>query len=180
MPRSKQYKSVCKNCKRKFLGWQRKSKFCSRSCAAFYNNKHRKIGRKKQKISSEEKFKCVKLYKSGHTYQSLRKILKWGFGRIHRCLIQEGVHIRTPHKKWKDIKSKQSRRRKLILERGKKCEWCKLKKWMDKPILLDMHHINANTRNNNKKNLLLLCPNCHSLTNSYRGRKNKEIKIRRS
>lgn len=56
----------------------------------------------------------------------------------------------------------------LILERGRRCECCKLETWLDKPITLELEHIDANRKNNTKENLKLLCPNCHSQTPTWR------------
>lgn len=66
-------------------------------------------------------------------------------------------------------------RRRLLCENVKKhqCEMCKLTEWFNKPIPLELHHIDGNHNNNNLNNIQLLCPNCHSLTNTYRGRKKK-------
>ena len=54
-----------------------------------------------------------------------------------------------------------------------KCELCGLYEWQDNPIPLELHHINGNNRDNRLDNLKLLCPNCHALTDSYRGRNKK-------
>lgn len=53
-----------------------------------------------------------------------------------------------------------------------KCYQCFQKIWIDKPIPLELHHIDGDNQNNNLSNLTLLCPNCHALTDNYRG-KNK-------
>jgi hypothetical protein len=55
-----------------------------------------------------------------------------------------------------------------------KCEYCHNNTWLDKPIPLELHHIDGNCRNHSLDNLQLLCPNCHSLTENYRG-KNKGV-----
>lgn len=60
-----------------------------------------------------------------------------------------------------------SLREPLIYERGKKCENCGLQEWLDKPIKLEVHHIDGDKSNNVRENLLLLCPNCHSYTENY-------------
>ena len=52
------------------------------------------------------------------------------------------------------------------------CDECKLTEWHGKPTPLELHHIDGNTENNNLSNLRLICPNCHALTVTYRG-KNK-------
>lgn len=36
-------------------------------------------------------------------------------------------------------------------------------------IPLEVEHIDGNFQNNNEDNLILLCPNCHSLTPTYKG-----------
>lgn len=53
-----------------------------------------------------------------------------------------------------------------------KCNNCELTEWLGNPIPLELEHIDGNSSNNKLENLELLCPNCHSLTDTYRG-KNK-------
>jgi len=55
------------------------------------------------------------------------------------------------------------------------CENCKRKDWMDKKIPLELHHIDGNNENNNLSNLQILCPNCHAITDNYRGKKLKKV-----
>ncbi|MBO4465240.1 MAG: HNH endonuclease [Bacteroidales bacterium] len=50
------------------------------------------------------------------------------------------------------------------------CENCGLSSWQGVPIPLEIHHINGNNTDNRLDNLQLLCPNCHALTDNYRGR----------
>lgn len=52
-----------------------------------------------------------------------------------------------------------------------KCECCGNTEWLGYPIPLELHHINGNTTDNRIENLLILCPNCHAQTDTYRGRK---------
>jgi hypothetical protein len=42
--------------------------------------------------------------------------------------------------------------------------------WLGEPLPLEVDHIDGNWRNNRVENLRMLCPNCHSTTDSYRGR----------
>jgi predicted restriction endonuclease len=49
-----------------------------------------------------------------------------------------------------------------------KCGWGETNLFTNK-IPLEVHHKNNDTRNSSLDNLELLCPNCHSLTDGYRG-----------
>lgn len=59
----------------------------------------------------------------------------------------------------------------LIKERGHKCEECNLTHWLNKPITLELEHIDGDRTNPSKSNLKLLCPNCHSYTPTWRRKK---------
>lgn len=56
----------------------------------------------------------------------------------------------------------------------RKCYNCNLEIWMNKPIPLELHHINGNKNDNSLNNLKILCPNCHALTNNYRSKNIKK------
>lgn len=60
----------------------------------------------------------------------------------------------------------------LIKQRGHKCENCGLETWLDRPIPLELHHIDGDKTNGNEENLQLLCCNCHSFTDNWRKQKN--------
>jgi hypothetical protein len=49
-----------------------------------------------------------------------------------------------------------------------KCGWNEINLYTKK-IPLEVEHIDGNYRNNCEENLTLLCPNCHSLTSTYKG-----------
>lgn len=48
-----------------------------------------------------------------------------------------------------------------------KCRWCR-KNPVTKKSPLEIDHIDGNYANCSEKNLMLLCPNCHSLTPTYK------------
>jgi 5-methylcytosine-specific restriction endonuclease McrA len=52
------------------------------------------------------------------------------------------------------------------------CEECGITEWNKKPIILHLDHIDGDNHNHKFSNLRLLCPNCHSQTDTWCG-KNK-------
>ena len=69
-----------------------------------------------------------------------------------------------------ETKKASSKTKEIVLNHGLKenrCEKCGLTDWMGEPITLHLHHINGNPKDDRIENLQILCPNCHSQTNSY-------------
>lgn len=53
------------------------------------------------------------------------------------------------------------------------CAVCGISEWLGNDISLHLDHINGNRNDNRLSNLRFLCPNCHSQTSTYAGKKNK-------
>lgn len=59
----------------------------------------------------------------------------------------------------------------ILNEQSGKCSCCKITKfWNGKPLIFELDHIDGDNKNNKRKNLRLICPNCHSQTKTWRGR----------
>lgn len=50
------------------------------------------------------------------------------------------------------------------------CYDCELTEWRGKPISLQLDHINGISNDHRIENLRLLCPNCHSQTDTFAGK----------
>jgi hypothetical protein len=54
-----------------------------------------------------------------------------------------------------------------------KCEICGIKNWKNKKLSFHLDHMNGNHNDNRLENLRILCPNCHSQTDTF-GIKNRK------
>jgi Zn finger protein HypA/HybF involved in hydrogenase expression len=59
-----------------------------------------------------------------------------------------------------------------------KCGECGISTWNDKPLSLELDHINGINTDNRLTNLRLLCPNCHSQTPTFRAKNKASIRPR--
>ncbi len=130
--------------------------------------------------SYAEALRKIGLIPIGGNYATIRKAIKqynldtthmtgqlWSKGRI----IGPKVPITEYLTNSKSINTHNLRLRLLHEKYFKpKCQNCFNETWQGKPIPLELHHIDGNRLNNNLKNLNLLCPNCHSQTDNYRGK----------
>lgn len=83
----------------------------------------------------------------------------WNKGNFDYSRFKEGNAIKSAHM----VQA-------IVALRGHKCEQCGLETWLEKPITLEVHHKDGNHLNNDLNNLMLLCPNCHSYTENWRGK----------
>ncbi len=92
--------------------------------------------------------------------------------------------IRGDRKSNQDLFSSHIRRWLIEQKEGKceKCGWNEINPKTNKSPL-EIDHIDGNNYNHRPDNLVLLCPNCHSLTPTFRvlnkghGRKNRRISL---
>lgn len=150
-------------------------------------------------ISKEELQKFVDESK---TFKDLVK--KLGFKNdhhpyLHERLNNDNIDYSKFYISWKDnrtnrlkekipteqilVKNSKYRARKNLKKRlfkeellKEQCNNCSLGPiWQNKPITLQLHHIDGDHYNNELSNLQILCPNCHSQTNTYARCKTRKI-----
>lgn len=138
-------------------------KFCSQSCSASYNN----TGKVKNKTRSVNVTRfCAHCGKeitgSGLKYCS------------HKCssdfVAKKAMDEYTTT--WTATPQSELPKKHIISTKGYSCEICGISDWQGKPIVLQLDHIDGNADNNHEDNLRLLCPNCHTQTDTF-GAKNK-------
>lgn len=81
---------------------------------------------------------------------------------IQKILVENSLRVIKPNIKKRLI-------REGLLEN--KCAICGISEWEGKPLSLQMDHINGTSNDHRIENLRLLCPNCHSQTLTFAGRK---------
>ncbi len=130
-------------------------KFCSRSCAATYNNsikpKRVKLPRSKCKQCGKECSRQATSYCSTSCQRKHQRLTSIKDGSAGIVAIRSHLRI--------DLGLSS-------------CSVCGLDTWNDKPIPLEVDHIDGNSENNSVTNLRLICPNCHAQTETYKN-KNK-------
>lgn len=57
------------------------------------------------------------------------------------------------------------------------CSCCGINEWQGEELTLQLDHIDGNRKNNSKKNLRWLCPNCHSQTKTWGNKNTKDRRI---
>jgi hypothetical protein len=70
------------------------------------------------------------------------------------------------------VSSRHTIRKVLTEIGGYKCSCCGISEYNNKPLTLQVDHTDGNAGNNNPANLRLMCPNCHSQTDTF-GARNK-------
>lgn len=154
----------CKTCKNDFWKVKRfvtENNYCSKDCSAIGNR-------------DRETLECKCCKKSFESSVGRGKNSKSGFRFCSRKCKDEAQKVSYGLKEmWPDhfgmADGKRDYRERAIEKYGRKCELCE---W-DKTI--EVHHIDGNRENNDLKNLIVLCPNCHSLTKSYKHNISEEI-----
>ena len=135
--------------------------FCSRTCA---NSRSFSEEAKIKKSNANKKF-----------YQSLSESEKDKINQRLKLLSidTQGYRLELLMTKEFDSLAYQSKRKRVLIEQEFKCDNCKLDTWFGRSLTLELDHIDGNNQNDIRTNLVALCPNCHSMTETWRGRNRK-------
>ncbi|MBV8433508.1 MAG: HNH endonuclease [Candidatus Eremiobacteraeota bacterium] len=70
--------------------------------------------------------------------------------------------------------------KKRLLQAGlleNRCDYCGLEEWMGEPLVVQIDHVNGNRADHRLENLRMLCPNCHSQTETHCRRPKREARL---
>ncbi|MGW7101057.1 HNH endonuclease signature motif containing protein [Streptomyces sp. NPDC054838] len=92
-------------------------------------------------------------------------------GRAKRRRTPEKVLVRQDETDARRVPSNRLKHALAALGVPEQCALCGIEPtWQGYPLPLEVDHIDGDWRNNRADNLRFLCPNCHSTTDTYRGR----------
>ena len=153
----------CERCNKEHDGKFGSGRYCSRSCSnarKFTSESNRlksAAAKRYYKSLSDEERKSMALERSKNIdYAKISKTWE------NKLLLSEFDKLT-----W------SSMRLRVILEQKSKCYECGCSEWRGSELPLEIDHVNGNNKDNSRENLKALCPNCHSITPTWRGRNKK-------
>lgn len=127
----------------------------------------------------------LNLRAAGANYPTIKRLIKelgldvshWT-GQGHRRGVRVPVVLPRPLDVVlrRDVPVNSHKLRTRLIREGvllARCNHCGLDEWLGQPIPLELDHRDGDRDNQELANLRLLCPNCHALTPTYRGRNRK-------
>lgn len=132
-----------------------------------------------QRFARRFDWSCVQqYYDEGHSVRQCAQVFgfsTWAWsGAVKRGLITPRPAFKPLEEIFKANTPRGRGHLKLRLLRAgikeDRCERCGLSEWLGRPLSVALHHINGDRLDNRIENLELLCPNCHSQTDTFSGR----------
>lgn len=148
---------ICKKCGNEFEQSHGLLNYCSLSCR---NSRIWTVEDKLKKSISNKNSEKVKFSNRNKPIEVWKKI-----GETRK----KNHRIKLMSLNYDDL-GFESLRMRIYYEQDGCCNRCKLNKWLNSDIPLELEHKDGNHFNNKRDNLELLCPNCHALTDTWRGR----------
>jgi hypothetical protein len=116
-------------------------------------------------------------YDSGASYRECK--LHFGFASVSWTkAVKAGRIVPKPIKVWtveEALANSKSRRtiKNHLLKAGiiiNRCDLCGLSEWRGRPLSIQIDHVNGIHDDHRIENLRMLCPNCHSQTDTFAGK----------
>lgn len=155
---------ICENCGNKHDGTYASGRFCNKSCASTYSsNKNKEQKGKKISIAMKKRWK-LNPHVDPAKFKELTKNAHKKQKENRKILYETGS--------WDDLPL-TFKKRKVLEEQNGVCAICGINDWQGNPLTLQFDHINGHKDNNSRENIRFICPNCHSQTKTYCGKKQR-------
>lgn len=158
---------ICENCGTEHEGSYGSGRFCSSKCARGFSTKANRdqISEKVSKALTGVKTNRKPGY--AFTREDQRA------GKRIQTEKQNALKLQQPFETW----SKKFRYEHLFLKQDGKCSICSMEAtWNGRPLTFHLDHVDGDRSNNKIENNRLLCPNCHSQTDTYCGKNKASFK----
>jgi hypothetical protein len=152
-----------KNCNNDHNGSFGSGRFCCRQCATAFSTQNSKVRNTKISKALIGKRTGIKTYEWTDEQRLKAAARK-----------KEISDDKVKNADW-ELVPKYRRRDRILLEQNNCCAICKcLPEWNFKKLVFQLDHISGNRKDESRENLRLVCPNCHSQTDTW-GVKNVSV-----
>lgn len=149
---------ICPKCN---TAHEKSGTFCSRTCAN--SRVFSEDSKKKKSVANIGKTARKTAITPEERANNIAKTKAWALEKYNSATFDElGL---------------SNKKRRVVEEQQGKCNHCGISEWNGKPIVLEYEHKDGNNQNNSRDNVECICPNCHSQTDTWRGRNNKKEKV---
>lgn len=158
--------SICETCNNNHDGAYGSGRFCASKCARAFSTKDKRQ-EINEKVSKKLKGKTPEGFAAMQTREAKDKATASHRARSQVIRVKKEKAISL--KPFDDV-AIGTKKKRILEEQNNLCNRCGLGEWMGEPLVLELEHKDGDRTNNKRNNLECLCPNCHSLTKTWRGR----------
>lgn len=163
----------CENCSNEYdTVLYGSGRFCSSKCARCFSTKEKRqeINQKVSEKLTGRKGHGINGFKKGYDPRRCKRVFSDEDRKRASDIIKNKMRL-LPFDKL-GIRAKRN----IVLDQqNRKCISCGISEWLGMKLSLQLDHIDGNRKNNVRENLRGLCPNCHSLTETYCGKNIKYV-----
>jgi hypothetical protein len=120
-------------------------------------------------------------YDTGVSYRKCRAHFGFTYATWARA-VRTGRIMPRPLKVWTAEYALANSKSRITIKRHllragiivNRCDWCGLSEWRGRPLSIQIDHVNGIRDDHRLENLRMLCPNCHSQTDTFAARNRKK------